>query len=268
MYKHFLLVLFLFFLSSSLNAQVQSSLVAVLQTKSFGKLKKYMDSVNRNEGSATIYRDYIRNLTTGYKEVIFCVDARIYKKENPSSYEFDWFRVTCITTSKILCYYELSKRKDTLVGGQKEHYYETITRYRNDSTYQLFRNEFQTLFQTKIDEHELFDEESVYEEGCGPVGWPSEWEEKIRHFVKNKETDSLMVWLHSINTEKQLYALKGLSQLKKKDRLHLTAHEKKIIRFIKYKKGTVRYCKGCVFGPPPSVRRIARKFHFGILALL
>lgn len=55
-----------------------------------------------------------------------------------------------------------------------------------------------------------------------------------------------MVWLKSANTEKQLYAIKGLKILAKTG-YSTTDEENNLIKLVRQKEGIVNTCSGCIY---------------------
>ena len=66
----------------------------------------------------------------------------------------------------------------------------------------------------------------------------------MKEWVAKKNKDSLLKWLSSTNTERQMYGADGLFQLKKLG-VPLSNNERKILKFVVKKRGKIYMCFGC-----------------------
>ena len=65
-------------------------------------------------------------------------------------------------------------------------------------------------YNDKVNPKELFLTSIVYGASCGIAGTPPEYQDKLMVLLRAKDYKTLLSWLRSPNTEKQLYALIGL----------------------------------------------------------
>ena len=128
----------------------------------------------------------------------------------------------------------------------------------NKKLYWLLKQEFNHEFYAPLNESELFNDRIVYGDNCGlaPIDPPERI--KIDRFVHKQSRDSLLKWLQSTNTEKQMYAVDGLLQLKQKG-IALNSLELKLIQKILSKKGTIYTCFGCIYNSD-KIERIKESF--------
>jgi len=82
----------------------------------------------------------------------------------------------------------------------------------------------------------------------GFAGVNPDGRQQIDQWVRNKNKNALLNWLKSTNTEKQIYAVDGLSQLKKLG-VKIADEELLIMKFVTTKSGTIRVCSGCIYSP-------------------
>jgi hypothetical protein len=260
MNRNTLIILIGLLWASSILGQVQMDVNKVLVTKDFIAFKKYADNLTDRDKRISAYWECLRDLTTDYKEGVLYFKKSVQDKENPAISSVYTFRITLITTEKQIAYYELSEQKNKKVVDNWKPYYETIDKFRDDSAYNDFRKSFQTIFQTDIDESELFVEDFVYGQHCGYAGINPEGQQQIDEFVKNKNKDILLKWLQSTNTEKQIYAIDGLHQLKNLG-VKLEGQELKMIQFVMNKNGTMHVCSGCMYSQQ-EISHVTKKFKF------
>jgi hypothetical protein len=245
MNKQILTILIGFFWTSSILGQVQYDVKKVLETKDFLVFKKFADNLSDKKKGIYSHWVCLRDLTTDFKEGVFCFRKEIPDKDNPSISSVYFFRVTLIATKKSIVYYELSEEKNKKVGKDWAPYYALIGKFKDDKAFSNLKNSFKSIFQTNLNENELFVTDFVYGEHCGIVGENPIGRQQIEKWVVKKDKAQLLKWLKSANTEKQVYAIDGLYQLKKVG-IMLTDEELEIIKFVINKNGTMYVCSGCL----------------------
>lgn len=159
-----------------------------------------------------------------------------------------------------IIHYEISEEKNMKINEAWVPYCETIEKFRNDTAFNKLKNVFKQTFLADLNEQDLFLDDIAYGQSCGFVGTHPKELLQIGEFVKNRDRNSLLKWLQSTNTEKQLYAVYGFSLLKKL-KIKPNAQERKIIKAVLKKKGTVRFCYACVYSKR-EIRSAAKAFRF------
>jgi hypothetical protein len=231
--------------TSSLLGQVQNDVKKILETKDFVAFKKYSDNLSNREKRISSHWECLRDLTTDFQEGVFIFEKSVPDKDNPAVSSVYTFRVNIITTKTTIAYYELSEKKNKKVGDNWEPYYEPIDNFKDSKAFDNLKATFKDIFQSDLNENELFVIDFVYGSHCGFAGVNPKGRQQIDNWVAEKNKAELLKWLKSTNTEKQVYAVDGLLQLKKSG-VKLTDEEVKIINFICSKNGTMYVCSGCI----------------------
>jgi len=254
-----LLIIFIGLLwTSNLFGQVQNDVKIILNTKDFIAFKNYADKLSNREKRINSHWESLRDLTTEFKEGIFIFEKSVPDNDNPAISSVYTFRVTIITTKTQIAFYELSEEKNKKIGNNWEPFYDTIDKFKDEKLYDSLKNSFKSIFQTELNENELFMTDFVYGEHCGIAGVNPKGRQQINQWVTNKNKTELLKWLKSTNTEKQIYAVDGLCQLKKAG-TKLTDVEMKMINFVTKKSGTIYVCSGCMHSQD-EIRNVTKKF--------
>jgi hypothetical protein len=190
--------------------------------------------------------EYSRDITSKFQEALFYIENSVPIKGSHSMFTVYTYRVALITDGKTILYYNFSERKNKQIDGDWVPYLTTIKEYSSTRKMLELKADFKKVYSTDFNEDELFAEGIVYGEGCGFVGQDPEERIKLNNFVTNIDTANLISWLCSTNTEKQVYAVDGFYQLKKKG-LKLTDYEIRLLNYIKKKKGDIQTCSGCIY---------------------
>ncbi|WP_338811915.1 hypothetical protein V9L05_10910 [Bernardetia sp. Wsw4-3y2] len=244
--------------TSSLLAQVQNDVKKILASKDFIAFKKYADNLSNKEKRISSHWECLRDLTNEFQEGVFIFEKSVPDKDNPSSFSVYRFRVKLVTTDKNIAYYELSEKKYKKVGNEWENYFEILEKFKNDKAFDKLKISFKSIYQTDINENELFIIDFVYGKHCGFAGINPTGREQIEEWITAKNKTELLKWLTSTNTEKQVYAVDGLFQLNKMG-VRLTDKEVKIINFICHKNGTIYICGGCMYSRQ-DIKSVTEKF--------
>ncbi|MGZ3865278.1 MAG: hypothetical protein ACXVC6_14790 [Bacteroidia bacterium] len=109
-----------------------------------------------------------------------------------------------------------------------------------------FYKEYITFFGLKVSINNFFVTNVQYGQGCGFVGVDPPLRKEMIKLVAAKNTKELTKWLQSPVTEKQLYGVEAFNSLEGKG-VALTPLQKKLIDFIKTKKGIAKTCNGCIY---------------------
>lgn len=242
--------------SSRLYGQVPQKLKEVLATKDFAAFQKY---TNESSSDGTVsYWGCLRDLTTEIKEGVVEFRVTVRRKENPSMDSIYTYNVNLLTSKTAIIYYDLSEIKVKEQVDGKGSYFVSIVSFKNDSLYGVLKQTFKQIYQADLNERELFTTDIIYGESCGFAGIYPEARFQINEWVKSKNKIELLNWLRSTNTEKQIYAVDGLFQLKKLG-VKFSEDEVKLINYVCKKSGDIKTCSGC-FHHKTRIKRAARRF--------
>jgi hypothetical protein len=255
--KFFLPLFFILCFHSIAGARVipiQDRVDSALLTKDFVSFKNFSDNLSKSEKGIQCYWEFLRELVSGYNEGIF-----YFEKDGFSS--VSTFRITMLTTDSTIISFELSEQLYRKIkDDESEPYFEIKDQYKNDSLFALLQSSFKAVFGTELKESELFNESVVYGGHCGYGGIERPEMQELDKMVMKKDRKGLDEWLQSANVEKQVYAVDGLSQLKRKGEL-ITPEEMRMIHAIKNKKGEIRTCSGCIYGNK-KISEVVSDFRF------
>ncbi|WP_139959916.1 hypothetical protein [Flavicella sediminum] len=232
--------------TSNVLAQVQNDVKKVLETKDFVQFEKLTTNLTNRQKNIRSYWKSIRNLTYNYQEGVFFFEKSVPIKDKPGNSSVYTYRVRLITTKTEITFYELTEKKYKKTQGNWEPYYEIIDIFKDEVAYENFRKEFKTIFSTEINEEELFTTDFVYGTSCGIAGMNPRGRININKLIDKKDKSGVLEWLKSTITEKQIYAIDALYQLKNYG-IELTNEELKIVEFISNKDGNIETCSGCSF---------------------
>jgi hypothetical protein len=90
-------------------------------------------------------------------------------------------------------------------------------------------------YNSKLNPNELFVTSIVYGGACGVAGTPPEYQQKLDGLLLKKDKKTLLTWLKSPNTEKQLNAV-SCFKIFQENGYQLTDEETRIINLVKEKK--------------------------------
>lgn len=258
--KLFTACLFVLFFSGIASGQVQKDAERRLTEELFTTFRCFTDSLPNPKQEISATWDVLRDLTEEFQEGVFLFKKTVPDPDNPRSNSVYTYKVKLIATQIHIVSYELSQEKYRKTGDQWETYDSLISRFKDEVMYTNLKKAFRKLFQTDLNEQDLFLTGVVYGERCGITGTYSEARTKIIKNVKKEDKQELVKWLQSPNTEKQVYAVDGLYQLHSKG-IKLSKKERKMIAFVMNKNGNLNVCYGCLYHTE-SVREAVKDFHF------
>ena len=232
--------------TSNVSGQIQDEVRKSLDSKDFVAFKKYADDLSATDKRISSHWEYLRDLTSEFKEGVFVFENSSPDKDNPAVTSIRTFRVAVIATKTLITCYELSEIKYKKKGSEWWPYYQSIAKFKDEKQFDRLRHSFKSIFKSDLNESELFVTDFVYGRHCGFAGVNPEGRQQIDQWVINKNKSALLNWLRSTNTEKQIYAADGLSQLKKFG-VKITDEEFLMIKFVTAKNGTIRVCSGCLY---------------------
>lgn len=235
-------------------------LVSILlyQKGFFNSEKQNLGKTNFNSDpefteSTKYYWKFWRNIVADFNEGVLFID-----KFTDDGHIFG-YRVDVIELHNRIAIFNLSSDNCHGVCSQNiNNRPRRIFSFCNKKLFWLLKQQFYHDFAARLNESELFANYIVYGDNCGiaPIDPPERI--IIDNFVKTAAKDSLLKWLQSTNTEKQMYAVDGLLQLKNKG-ISLSEFELTLIHKVLSKKGTIYTCSGCDFNPD-KIERIRSHF--------
>lgn len=257
--------IFIILLSFSVSATAKPTLLTniekVLIKKDVQKLNQYGDSLENSSKRINVFWNYFREIVPGFNEGVFYVKKYTPKKGYTNIANELAYRISIVTFDSTIIYYKLGEVITDYEGNGEQTYKHKRT-YTDDTAFVLLCNTFKSMFNKPLNMNELFDENFRYGHRCGIDGVDPKPRIQMNEFVKNNRKDSLIHWLQSTNTEKQIYAVEGLYELNKTG-VQLTADEKQMAMYVKAKKGTINYCVGCLItniGVFEAVKKIFKSF--------
>jgi hypothetical protein len=242
------------------NGQVEND---IRKSLSAGYLKEFnilMDSLYKLKRPIQVYRKTDRELVNGFREMVFQVERSVPKANNRFISTVYTFRLNLLVTDSDFVFYDFSEEKGRIIKGKTVTSYPTIIKYKNDSLYNLLKAEFNKSYNSNLNVSELFIEPPVYGTLCGRTATPPAERTKINNLVKTKNKAELLKWLKSTITEKQIYAIDGLYQLKRQG-MKFSAEELKCIKNVLNKKGYAYTCSGCIYGQE-CIAELVKEFKF------
>jgi len=217
-----------------------------LAQRDLNKIEKYLENPNdRTSGKKIHVWEYLRELNADYEEGVCYFEIVVPDTENVAINIVYTYRITLIANKKNIIFYELSEKKYKEDTEDMIPYFETISKFRDDKAFGNLKILFTRTFLKELNEAELFNEDIVYGHHCGIAGIDPDEKLEIDRLVQKKNRKSLLNWLQSTNTEKQVYAVDGFYQLKTSG-VKLTDKEINLINQILKKKGTIQVCYGCI----------------------
>ncbi len=224
---------FILLFSIGMNSFAQTfadSLVSVLKEKNLVETKNFISKSKHWDVHPILFRQILDN----YFEYSF--EAR-----NSPGYKICFF-----TNGDKIIYSKLQ-------SGNKKKYEE-----KDSVEIRQFYKRYAVFFQSKIRIADFFVDDLQYGSGCGFVGVDPPLRKKLSILVAANNTKELTKWLQSPLTEKQLYGVEGFMELQKRGNKS-TELQKKLIDFIKNKKGEAKTCNGCIYSNKEISRIFAAK---------
>ncbi|MCH2192663.1 hypothetical protein [Kordia sp.] len=216
-----------------------------------------VQSETNKQHGVRFFKFQLRDITPSYKEGMFAFEKYIPNDKNPSISSVYSYRIRIITTKKELIFYEFNEEKNKKVAEHWKPYYNNIVAFKDPQHYEQLKLEFKKIFRTTPLESELFKRDIVYGETC-IVGTEPRGRVYMKKLVDEFNKEKILEWLKSVNTEKQIYAVEALLQLKDCG-IALTQQEEEIINFIIAKEGSIETCGGCSY-LQREIKEVVRQF--------
>jgi len=233
------------------NGQSLKKIQLLLANKDFVAFKTYIDTAskkhrksNPNSNVRAIW-ELKRDLTPIYQECVIDADESFPHKEDPKISSVKLYRINVLANSKEIIYYDFAQKESN--GPSWDDFKLNVTdSFRNDILLRDLKKDFFNTYNDSLNQQELFNNSNVYGSACSFVGEKPELRQENDVIVKAKNVSLLTKWLTSTNTERQVYGIDGLYQLKKEG-YKLTAEQLRLIQIIKNKKGSLNICRGCIY---------------------
>ncbi len=221
-------------------------MMKVLDSGDFTLFRKYVDGLTKKEKHVSVDWVCLRDLTPEFQEAVLLVKESVPDLETPS-YEYDYeLRVSVVATKKKIVYYEIADKAYQKAGAGWNIYYNPFEKHKDDKGFEELKTSFQNTYKANLNESELFVTDFVYGDGCGIAGTPPAGKKEIDKWVREDNKLEMKKWLTATNTEKQIYAIDGLLQLKAKGIL-LSKEEIEIMKYVSQKGGNIHVCDGCIY---------------------
>ena len=205
----------------------QKTLLEVLKKNDLRELKAYIKEENKGKscdaGECRANIRFDREIFKGYREVWgYYIDA---------DREYD---LVLIANDNAIIYWRLDTIYDRSSGVKDK--------FVNKKAYNNLLTDYRMFYGAPLNENELFAVPASFAlEACGEGGYFPDMYLTMDSLISTKNLTVLGKWLRSVNIETQLYAIEAFSRLN----LPLNSEDKKIIRYILSKDGTVQSCEGC-----------------------
>ncbi len=255
MKKNTLIILLIFAIIGSILAfklyfQNNDDIKSVLSTRDYLKLEKCIEKLFDEDKINGRFK-YLREVAPNFNEGVFEYYQYIYKNgKKTGSYEI--YLVKFITSKNEIIYYEFNEEKNKKVKSSWsdsyawEPYYVLIEKFKNDKEIENLKTSFKNNFQAELNEKELFLTNITFGNGCGAATMYSKERMQLNDFVAKKDKDSIIKWLQSTNSEKQIFAVEGFLKLMKSE-CKFNKQELALFHNVTNKKGTVKVCHGCIY---------------------
>lgn len=250
----FLIILIVLISTTSLFGQMQEEVNNALLAKNWTNFQRFAENLSKRDKNISARWAALRDLTKRHQEGIFYFEQYTPDKELANTSNVERFQVNLVHNGKEIIFYQIKQ-----IHYKNSHKTSVIlNQYKNEIAYSNFQWAYHDLYDANLNENDLFLEDIVYGERCGRALVTPKEKGLIDDFVANKDTTSLLKWLQSPNSEKQVYAVNGFYELRKTGRV-LTKQEEKIIAFIIHKKGNIHICSGCIYDID-DIKNVTKKF--------
>lgn len=242
--------LFLIFFTYSVQGQEFSA--GPLKPRSVQHLKQLVARLDTARSDTSAYWEYLRPVSPkGFKEgvILFSING----KPRPAITEF---RVKILAKKDRIFYYQVDGEQCTGSVDEEVCTFNPLENYREEKQWLQMQKAFKNFFGPALDTTELFLKDFPFGYRCDLVGSYTPGKEFTDSMIRQQNKIAINQWLRSPNTEKQLFAAFALRKLKQQG-LPLNRQERKQIRFVLKKRGTIYFCSYCIYGEESS-RKITR----------
>ena len=225
-----------------------SEIKRLLTDRDFRSFKPYIDAGYSNPPKSNVSARWkiLRDILPGYKEGVVEIEENLPANDGTGGNRIYNYSINLLIHGKEIFYYTLKLRKYNKIDEDTwEPYYSQLDSFNTSKKYADFENSFREAYKANLIQADLF-QIVVFGDGCGISVTPPKHQQILDTYLQNKDAKSILVWLQSANTEKQLYALKGLKFLTISG-YRPTLEQVRLIQLISQKEGTVNVCSGCIF---------------------
>lgn len=223
--------------------------------------------------SPTIHRSLLlrdqREIAPGFEESAAVYEHYVKITDTPHVTQHVYgYTIHLITEGSRIIFYRLHNA-DFEVGARSI----TPDHFSDSARWNVLRQRYRQMFTVELDTTRLFsgygmrgEEEDeapmvVYAAGCGFGNEPPELRDTTEKAIRQGDRQRMFSWLTQPNSEMQLYAMEAYYRMRKWWKT--SGDERRIIRYIKTKKGTVVSCSYCIVGESLEIKSVCRKFKFG-----
>lgn len=249
MQKCFITLLIILF---TYSVQGQEFFARPLNSRSVQHLKQLVARLDTVRSDTSAYWEYLRPVSPkGFKEgvILFSIDS----KPLPAINEF---RVKILAKKDRIFYYQVDGEQCTGSGDKEVCAFRPLENYREEKQWLQMQKAFKDFFGLSLDTTALFLKDFPFGYRCDFAGSNTPGKEFTDSMIRQQNKIAINQWLHSPNTEKQLFAAFALRKLEKQG-LSLARSERKKIRFVFRKKGTIHFCSFCIYETEP-IRKIVK----------
>lgn len=223
----------------------------LLASRDFTSFEKYIDTAmgrhnkRNNRSNISAFWELKRDLTPASQECALNVTVSIPSKKDLNIGTIYQYYITLLTNNGEIIFYNFSK-KEGYGPSYEDFTLQILDSFRNETLLNNLYKNFFTIYGDSLHRDELFYNSNVYGSFCSAGAQKPEMRLESDLIVSNNDSELLTTWLRSTNTEKQVYGIDGLYQLKEKG-YKLTTEQIRLINIIKHKKGYLNICNGCVY---------------------
>lgn len=245
------LIITLIVLLFTCSAQGQTPFDQLVKPKSIRLLEQFVNRTDEVHSDTTAYWHYLRTLAPGkYREGVIRLNVFKRNKNDPNRATVNDYSIHLLAKGDHIFYYQVCEKQCDTSYEAEDCYFKPLYEFRDPKVYSRMQQSFWSFFGSDIDTSELFLINFPFGILCGMGGTVTEGKQAIDSMLRLKDRAGILNWLHSPNTEKQLYATFGLLELEKQG-VSLSRSERKKIRFVFRKKGSINICSFCLYGIAP-----------------
>ncbi len=249
----------LLIINLNISGQIENEFTEALKTLDFSKYLTAFDALKNTKKSTFYKTHYNRDIVNDYQEGVWKINHKKSYDSLTNAFTFSNYKIKVLNYKGKIFYFEFSKKIGKKVKRKWEYRFETLAIYKDSLIFDTLKSKFLDVYGLQLNENELFMEDVFYGSFCGNrVSYELPERTIIENYVLMKDKESLMKLAKSTNTEKQLFAIDGLMQLKEKG-VALTNSELAIIKLILSKSGTIQTCAACLY-QMKSIKAATYKF--------
>lgn len=238
-------LLFISFLAISINSfgQIEKQINSVLLKRDFHAFLEFAKNYYFERNGTRIDKGNIREIARGFQEALFTISK---------AYQFNkGVSITCnpklnvLTNNNKIIYFYLESKEMKDFPKNFEMTSDTTYRFIDEIKMKELKKRFVLEYKANLNEADLFIDTIAVGTKCGHYpGFFTKEHDQITKWVQEKDTLNIYTWLQSANSEKQVFAVKGLFYLLQRG-VQISDEKRTIARRIRQKKGTIYTCIPC-----------------------